>query len=101
MDIITCIKERRGKIVFVSKQQMIDHFQPTKKGYIRIPQINVPQDTFCSTVHYDFRRDAFAFLLYHETFEKAPEDSLFPYLNTEVRILEIKTLKDRPERLDE
>ena len=102
IDIPTCMKERRGKIVCIDPETMVDMFQPAKAGYIRIPTLsNVPKDAWVHRVSYDQEADAFHFLVLHPSFEKVPVGYGYPYALCEVRIIEIMTTKDRENRLDE
>jgi len=101
MDIATCVKERRGMIFHLNKEDLIAFFQPAKKGFIRIPQLDLPNDSFVSNARYDSELDLFVFLVYHDSFEKVPPGFSYPLRETEIRLLEIETVKDRPERLPE
>lgn len=101
-EIKQCMMERRGKIVYLTPQEMINHFQPAKKGHLRVPQfLNIPEDAIVFNVQHDFDMGAFKFLIYHTSFPKVEEAGRFPILGREIRIIEVKLDKDRPERLEE
>ena len=76
MDIVTCMKERRGVIFYLDKEELVNHFQPTKKGHIRLPQVNLPKNAVITNVMFDFEMDSFAFMVFHDSFDKVPSSWL-------------------------
>lgn len=66
----------------------------TKPGFVIFPKIKgVPIGTALITVHYDYVRRTFDFILQHESFESCPRGRIFPELKFEYETVGVRTLE--------
>ena len=77
------IKERRGKIYYISREEILncfvsdDHFQHRIET---LRKIRLPRNWLLRDVHYDFKRDSFAFLIFSQNFPPVERGAEYPVI---------------------
>lgn len=81
-------KLRREKIIHVSSPLVFRGFLGRRSDnsfVVRRWVDGLPDDVRVVSVHYEIQRDAFAFVLEHESFEVVPDCCVAPSIDTQVR----------------
>lgn len=82
------IKERRYKMLLISKEFVFNFFAIQQNcEVLQIPILKgIPEDVVLVTVNYNIHCDAFAFMLYHFTFDVVPDFATIPVIEIEEKI---------------
>jgi hypothetical protein len=84
---------RNEKIMWVSPDVILHLCRGLGGGWesLRIPQLDLPEDATVRAIYYSNERRAFAFFVFHPSFDSVPLGELAPTLEPKWREIELVT----------
>jgi hypothetical protein len=82
--------QTRVRLLYVGKYTVLDSCFPNREWHVRCLNIaEIPEGTFVRGVHYEYSRNAFAFVLEHPSFEPVPPGVEIPSIEVRCEAVEM------------
>ena len=100
MDCEKIIRERRGKVIYIPKEEILNCFISGKEFFQHefeiIRKIRLPENWLLRDVFYDPLRDSFAFLIFSKDFPPVKKGKEYPAIeNSQQIFIDIRKLKNQ------